>query len=100
MLGKEGFRKINQVGNHLIVAVCPEGSKLKAVAGLLLLGLTGVGILDGIEAGTVGIVFCVCTILDDKDLYILKKPRARPEGVSLVSIDLIKGLSNRDTSAL
>ena len=35
MLGKEGLGEIDEIGNDLVVAVCPEGSKLKAVAGFL-----------------------------------------------------------------
>ena len=43
-IGKEGLRKVNQVGDNPVICIRPEGSKLKTVAGLLLLRLLRTGI--------------------------------------------------------
>ena len=71
VLGKEGARKVDQVGNHFVIRICPGGSKLKAVAGLLLFDLASGGFANGIEPRAVGVVFGVGPVGDYKDLYIL-----------------------------
>ena len=100
VLGKECFRKINQVGNHLIVAVCPEGSKLKAVAGFLRL-LFGrfAHFLDVAVSGGVGVILGMGSVGDNENLNILIQAARRPEAVSLVAFDLVKGFPDGNAPA-
>ena len=100
VLGEEGAGEVDEVGDHLVVGVRPEGGELKAVAGLLLFGLAGGRLPDGVEPGGVGVVLGVGAVGDDKDLYILEQAAPRPEGVPLVAVDLVKCLTYGNTSAL
>ena len=100
VLGKEGFCKINQVGNHLIVAVCPEGSKLKAVAGFLrFLFCRFAHFLDVAVSGGVGVILGMGSIGDNENLHILIQAACRPEAVSLVALDLVKGFTYCNATA-
>ena len=96
---KECLCEVNQIRNDLVVCVSPKGSKFKAIAGLFLFCLPRVGILDGIEACAVGVVLGVCAIRDDKNLNILEQTRSCPEGISLVTVDLVKRLPDSNTPA-
>ena len=92
MLGEKGTGEVNKVGDHLVASICPEGSKFKAVAGLLLFGLAGGSLPDGVKTGTVGVVLGVGTVGNDEDLHILKQAGPCPEGVPLIAVDLVEGL--------
>ena len=70
MFGKKCPSEVYQIGEYPIVGVGPEGSKLKAVAGLFLSGGRS-GLLDGVPAGGVGVIFGVRTVGDDENLHIL-----------------------------
>lgn len=101
VLGKEGFCKINQVGNHLIVAVCPEGSKLKAVAGFLRFLLCRFAhLFDMAVSGGVGIILGMGSVGGDENLHILVQAARRPEAVSLVAFDLVEGFPDGNAPAL
>ena len=101
VLGKEGFRKINQVCNYLIVAICPEGSKFKAVAGFLgFLFCSFAHLFDVAVSGGVGVILGMGSIRDNENLHILIQAACRPEAVSLVAFDLIKGFPNSNAPAL
>ena len=100
MAGKEGPREVDQIGDHDVVAVRPIGRELEAVRGLFLLPAAGLVVLDGVEAGAVGIVLRVRTVADDEDLHILKQAAAGPKGIALVAVDLIEGLADGDAPAL
>ena len=99
MLGKEGAGEVDEVWNHLVIGIRPEGGELKAVAGLLLFGFAGGGLPDGVKAGAVGIVLGVGAVGDDKNLHILEQATPRPEGIPLVAVDLVEGLSNGHSPA-
>ena len=99
MLGKKGLREINQIGNDTVVGVRPKACKLKAVACFPLFALTRSCVLDGVEAGAVGIVLGVGAVGDDKKLHILKKAAARPKGVALIAVNLVKGFPDGDAAA-
>ena len=72
VLGKERFRKINKVCNYLVVAVCPERSKLKAVACFLRLLFCGFAhFLDVAVSGGVGIILGMRTVGDNENLNVL-----------------------------
>ena len=92
---KESPCKINQIRNHLIVCVCPEGCEFEAVTGLFFLLLAGFRILDGVEAGAVGIILRIRSVGDHKDLDVLKETRPSPERIALISVDLIERLADR-----
>lgn len=98
--GEEGTGEVDKVGDHLVVGVRPEGGELKAVAGLLLFGLAGGRLPDGVEPGGGGVVLGVGAVGDDKDLYILEQAAPRPEGVPLVAVDLVESLPDGHASAL
>ena len=91
MLSKEGLCKINQVGNHLIVAVRPKGSELKAVACFLrFLFCRFAHLLDVAVSGGVGIILSMSSVGDDENLHILIQATRRPKTVSLVAFNLVK----------
>ena len=72
VLGKERLGKVNEVCNYLIVAVCPERSKLKAVACFLRLLFCGFAhFLDVAVSGGVGIILGVRTVGDNENLNVL-----------------------------
>ena len=100
MPGEESPGEVNQIRDDTVVCVCPEAGELKAVAGLFLLLLAGFRVLDRIEPGAVGIVLGVRAVADHKDLDILKQTASGPEGISLITVDLIECLSNRHATAL
>lgn len=100
MAGEKGLGKVDEVGNDSIVRVRPIGSKFKAVACLAFLAGGGAGIPDGVKTRAVGIVFCVCAVGNDENLYILKQPRAGIEGIALIAVDLIERLADGNAAAL
>ena len=60
MTGKESPCKVNQVRDHNIVGICPVRGKFKAVGCLFLFTAAArFGILDGIAARAIGVVFGV-----------------------------------------
>ena len=72
VLGEECFCKIDKVGNHLVVAVCPERSKLKTVARFLRFPPRRFAhLFDMAVSGSVGIILGMRSIGDDKYLHIL-----------------------------
>lgn len=92
MLGEEGAGEVDEVGDHLVVGIRPEGGELKAVAGFLLLCLAAGCLTDGVEPSGVGVVLGVGTIGDDEDLHILKEAAPRPERVPLIAVNLVESL--------
>lgn len=99
MPGKEGSGKVNQIRDDTVVGIGPEGSELKAVAGLAFLLIRGTGILDGVLPGTVGVVLGIGAVADDEDLYVFIQATSCPEGISLITVDLIEGFSDVYTTA-
>ena len=72
VLGKERLGKVNEVCNYLVVAVCPEGSKLKAVACFLRFLFCGFAhFLDVAVSGGVGIILGMRTVGDNENLNVL-----------------------------
>jgi len=47
------------------------------------------GLFEGLPP-VIGVILCVNTIADHKDLHILKEAGIDPEGVPLIPIDLVK----------
>ena len=99
MLCKKGLCKINEVGDYPVVCIRPEAGKFKAVACLRLACSSFLMLLFGIPSGTVRIVFCVRAIGNDKDLNILIQSTARPERFSLITVNLVNCLANRNASS-
>ena len=52
-----------------------------------------------ILSGSVRIIFCICAIGNHKNLHILKQTRSCPKALSLIAINLIECLTNRNSSA-
>ena len=92
MLGEEGLGEVHKVGNHLVIAVSPEGCKLKGIAGLLNLPLTVFLLSHRTDAGGIGIIFRMSTVADNENLHILVEPAPSPEAVPLVAVNLMKSL--------
>ena len=84
----------------MIIGIRPKAGEFKAIAGFFFFGLAAFGVLDGIEASAIGIIFGVGAIGNNEDLHVFKEATARPEGVPLVALDLVEGLTNGDTPAL
>ena len=91
--------KINQIRNHSVVGICPEAGKLKTVTGLGLTCSPFLMLLFRIPSGTVGIILCVCTIGNDKNLNIFIQSASRPERIPLVAVDLIECFTDSNSSA-
>ena len=100
MPGKEGSGKVDQIRDDTVARICPEAGELKAVAGLFLLLLARFRIFDGIEPGAVGIILGVRAVTDHKDLDILKQTASCPEGISLITVDLVERLADCHATAL
>ena len=100
MFCKEGPCKVDQIRNNPVVGIGPKTGKLKAVAGLFLFLLAALGILDGIPASAVGVVLGIGSVGDNENLSIFKQTTTGPEGIPLVTVDLIEGLTDGNTSAL
>ena len=98
MLGKKRPRKVHQVGNDTVVGVCPERGELKAVTGLAMLGLRRCGILDGVKASGVRVVFGIRAIGDNEYLNILEQPAACPKAIPLIAVDLVECLLDGHTT--
>ena len=98
MLCKEGFSKVNQIRDDLVVGIRPEGCKFKAVAGLALLGAACRCFFDSVAPGAIGVVLGVCAIGDDKNLHILEQAATSPEAVPLIPLDLVESLPDGDTA--
>ena len=98
--GEEGLCEVQQIGNDAVAAVGPVGSELKTV-GSLHASFSGAvpAFPDMAEPGGVGIVFRVCAVGDDENLYIFVESRARPEAVPLVAVDLIESLPDGHAAA-
>ena len=71
MLCEKSLCKINQIWNHTIVGICPKTGKLKAITGLSLTCSPLFMFLFCIPSGTIGIILCICTIGNDKNLDVL-----------------------------
>ena len=100
MAGEKGLGKVDEVGNNAVVRVRPIGGKFKAVACFFLLAGGGAGIPDSVKTRAVGIVFRVRAVGDDKNLHILKQPRAGIERIALIAVDLIERLADGNAAAL
>ena len=98
MLCKKSLCKINQIRNHTIIGICPETSKLKTVTGLGLTCSTLLMFLFCIPSGAVGIILCVRTIGNNKNLNVFIQPASCPERIPLVAVDLIECLTDGNTS--
>ena len=96
MPGKEGPGEVDQIRNHAVIGIGPEAGELEAVTGLFLLLLTRLCILDGIEPGAVGIILGVRSVADHEDLNILEQTGASPEGIALISVNLIESFPDSD----
>ncbi len=99
MLCEKGFCKINQIRNHTVIGICPETSKLKTITGLCLACSPLLMFFFCIPSGAVGIIFCVRTVGYDKNLNIFIQSASRPERIPLITIDLVKCLTNGNSSA-
>ena len=100
MLGEEGAGEVHQVGDDPVAGVCPEGGELKAVAGFGAPLPPGLGLVDGVEPGGVGVVLGVGAVGDDENLHILVQAAPGPEGVPLVAVDLVERLPDGHAPAL
>ena len=101
MLCKKRLGKIYKIGNGAVISVCPERSKLKAI-GSFLTTFSGCSLIffDMTESSSVGVVLGICTVRDNKNLYILIQTGTRPKTVPLIAVDLIKCFFEGNATAL
>ena len=99
MLRKKCLCKINEIGNHTVIGICPEAGKLKTVAGLCLTCPPFLMLFFRIPSGTVGIIFRIRAVGNHKNLNVLIQSASCPEGFPLIAVDLVKCLADRNTSA-
>jgi len=99
MLCEKGLCKINQIRNHTVIGICPEAGKLKTVTGLGLTCSPFLMFLFRIPSGAVGIILCVCTIGNNKNLNIFIQSASRPERIPLVAVNLVECFTDGYTSA-
>ena len=91
--------KINQIRNHTVIGICPKAGKLKTVTGLGFTCSPFLMLFFRIPSGTVGIILCVCTIGNNKNLNIFIQSTFCPERIPLVTINLVESLTDGNTSA-
>ena len=99
MLCEKSLCKINQIWNYTVIGICPEAGKLKTVTGLGLTCSPFLMLLFRIPSGAVGIILCICTIGNDKNLNVLIQSASCPEGIPLVAVNLVESLTDGNTSA-
>ena len=99
MLCKKRLSKINQIRDHTIVGVRPEAGKFKAVACPRLACSSFLMFLFRISSGTIGIILRICSIRNDKNLNILIQSTPCPKRLSLIAVNLVKCLTNSNTSS-
>ena len=99
MLCEKSLCKINQIRNHTVVGICPEAGKLKTVTGLCLTCSPFLMFFFRISSGTVGIILCVRTIGNNKNLNVLIQSASRPERIPLVAVNLVECFTYGYTSA-
>ena len=54
----------------MIIGIRPKASEFKAIAGFFFFGFATFGVLDGVKAGAVGIVFGISAIGNDENLLL------------------------------
>ena len=99
MLCKKSLCKINQIRNHTVICICPEAGKFKTVTCFGLTCSPFLMFFFCIPPGTVGIILCVCTIGNDKNLNVLIQSASCPERLPLVAVNLVESLTDGNTSA-
>ena len=100
VLGKEGGSKIAQICQECILLIRPIGCKLKRITICLMLAwTTSILLLLGITCG-VGVVFRFSTIRNHEHLHKIEHRFACPEGIALITVNLVKGLLDTHASAL
>ena len=99
MLCEKSLCKINKIWNYTIVGICPKTGKLKAITGLSLTCSPLFMFLFCIPSGTIGIILCICTIGNDKNLDVLIQSASSPERIPLITVNLVECLTDGNTSA-
>ena len=100
MFCEEGLCKVNQIWNHTVIGICPEAGKLKAITCLSLTCSPLLMFFFCIPSSAVGIILCICSIGYNKNLDILIQSAPRPKRIPLVTVDLVKCLTDGNTSTL
>ena len=120
MLGEKGLCKVHKVGNDLVVSVRPIGGELKAVGGFLsALSACALVLFDDNADALIAnlrrqlellnncrftdkewdsFFKSGCAVGNHKNLHILIQPTARPEAVTLITVNLVERLFDRDTT--
>ena len=98
MFCKKSFCEIYKVDDNFVVRVRPIVRELKGVARFFGVA-AAVDFVNMGVAGGVGIVFCMRSVGYNEKLHKLKKPTVRPKTIALVSIYLVKGFTDSDSTA-
>ncbi len=96
VLGKEGLGEVRQVGDGHILGVGPPRRELKGVVSVPALSwlLLSAVLPDMGKAGGVAVIFRLCAVGYNKNLYVLEEAGAAPERLALVAVDLVERLTN------
>ena len=100
MARKKCLRKIVDVWDDFVVCICPETRKLKAVARLSFLLGARFMLFDRVKPRAVRVILGVRAVADHKDLDIFKQAAAGPEGIPLISLDLVERFADCDAATL
>jgi len=100
VLGKKGAGEIDQVRYGTVIDGRPVIGELETVAALFAAGdRAWFLIVQMFFSGGVGVVLGMRAVGDDKKLHVLKQPRAAPETLATVAIDLVEGFAQGDAAA-
>ena len=92
MLGQECLSEANKIPDGLVVCVSPPRCEFKALSTACWAAFSS-RFLDVQFTGGVGVVLGQRAVTDDKQLHIIEQTVARPERVTLVAPDLVKGFT-------
>ena len=91
---EKGLCKINQIRNNTVIGICPKTGKLKTVTGLGFTRSFFLMLFFRIPSGTVGIIFRIRSIGNNKNLNILIQSASCPERIPLIAVDLVECLAD------
>ena len=100
MFRQECLRKVNQVGNNLIIRIRPIGCKFKRVTCLFSRTLPTGYLFYSADSRRITVILGMSPIADDKDLHILIQSGRCPERVTLIAVDLIERFPDCYTPSL
>ena len=101
MLREERASKIHEIRDEAVARIRPKRCELKTVARLLARPAPRrIHLADMARTRRIRIILRIRPVRNDENLHILIQPRARPEAVALVAVDLVERLANLHAAPL